>query len=63
MKLSKKFESLFPRYQIWLETSVKGTDSIFDHVKLFYYRCQKINFNLDGPYVGSPDWIKVKKEQ
>ena len=31
------FQSLFSRYKIGLETSVKGSDFIFDCVQLLYY--------------------------
>ena len=40
------FESLLSRYQISLEISMKGSDFIFDLVKLLRYKCYKINFKL-----------------
>ena len=61
MEIMFHYKGNIIKYQIWLETSIKGSDSIFDHIKLFYHRCHKTNLNLDGPYVGSPDWIKSKK--
>ena len=36
------FESLLSRYQISLETSMRGSDFIFDSVQLLYYYCHKI---------------------
>ena len=36
------FESLLFSYQIGLETSMKGSDFIFDGVSLLYYKCHKI---------------------
>ena len=36
-------ESLFNRYQIRLETSMRESDFIFDCVHLLYYKCHKIN--------------------
>ena len=30
-------ESPLPRYQIWLQTSMKGSDFIFDCVNFLYY--------------------------
>ena len=34
------FESLLSRYQIGLETLMRGSDFIFDGVNLLYYKCQ-----------------------
>ena len=42
--VNKLFESLVPRYQIGLETSMAGRDFIFDSVQLLYYKCHKINY-------------------
>ena len=50
------FESLFSRYQIGLETSMRGNNFIFDSVQLL-----RINFESGGSYVDSPDWIKKGK--
>ena len=55
------FESPFSRYQIGLETSVRGSRFIFDGVSLLYYKCHKINFKRGGSYIETPDWIKKKK--
>ena len=41
---------------------MKGSDFIFDCVKLLYCNCHKINLNHGGSYIDSPDWIKSKKE-
>ena len=35
------FQSLLSRYQIGLETSMKGSDFVFDCVNSLYYKCQK----------------------
>ena len=40
--------SLLSRYQIELETSVKGSEFVFDCVHLLYYKCHKINSNQGG---------------
>ena len=45
------FESLISRYQIGLETSMRGSDFIFDSVQRLYYECQKINFKRGGSYI------------
>ena len=54
------FEFLLLRYQISLETSMRGSNFIFDSVQL-YYQCHKINFKGGGSYIESPEWIKSKK--
>ena len=60
IKLSTKFlNTLLSRYQIELETLMKGIDFIFDAVSLLYYKCR--NFKSRGSYTESPDWIKNKK--
>ena len=42
------FESLRSRYQVNLETSMRGNDFIFDLVQLMYYKCHKVNFRRGG---------------
>ena len=46
--IEEHLQSLFPRYHIRLETSVKSSDFLFDCGSLFYYKCPKINFQLGG---------------
>ena len=55
------FESLLSRYRDNLETSMWGSDFVFDSVQLMYYKCHKVNFKHSGSYIDSPDWIKSKK--
>ena len=55
------FESLCSRYQENAETSMRGSDFIFESVQLLYYKCHKINFKHGGSYIDSPDSIKKKK--
>ena len=43
--IEELFQSLFSRYQIALETSVRGNESVFDCVHLVHYKCYKINPN------------------
>ena len=57
--VNELFKSLPSRYQIGSETSMRGSDFIFDSVQLLYYKCHKINFKRS--YIDSPDWIKKKK--
>ena len=42
----KLFKSLRSKYQNGLETSMKGSDFIFDSVQLMYYKCHEINLNV-----------------
>ena len=38
--VNELLESLLSRHQIGLETSMRGSDFIFDSVQLLYYKCQ-----------------------
>ena len=55
------FQSLLFKFQIELETSMRGSYFICDCLYLLYCKCHKINFKRDGSYIYSPDWIKNKK--
>ena len=55
------FQSLLNRYQGGLETSVRGSDFIFDCIHLLYHKCHKINFKQGVLYIDSSDWNKSKK--
>ena len=59
--IDKLFKSLRSRYQGNLETSMRGSDFIFNVVQMMYYKCHKINVKRTGSYVGSSDCIKMKK--
>ena len=56
IKLLMDFLSHF--FQIGLETSMRGSDFIFDSTQLLYYKFRKINFKHGGSYIDSSDWIK-----
>ena len=49
------FESLLSRYQIGSETSMRGSDFIFDSVQLWYYNFHEINFKCGGSYIDCPN--------
>ena len=53
--VNELFESLLSRYQIGLQTSMRGRDFIFDSVQLLYYKFHKINFKRGGSHTDSPD--------
>ena len=59
--VKKHFESLLSRYQIDLETLIKGSDFFSDLLQLLYYKCHKINFKCGESYIDFPDWIKKQK--
>ena len=48
------FKSLCSRYQEHLETSMKGSDFIFDSVQLMYYKYHKGNLKCGDSYIDSP---------
>ena len=54
-------ESLLNRYQNNQEKQIKSSEFDFDYVHLLYCKCHKINPNLGGLHIDSPDWIKNKK--
>ena len=59
--VDERFEPLLLIYQIDLQTSMRGSNFIFNSVQLFYYKRNKINFKYGGSYIESLDWIKNKK--
>ena len=58
--MKELFDSLKNRYQNNLEL-MKGSELVFDHVHLLYYKCHKINLNRGRSYTDPPDWTKNKK--
>ena len=59
--VNELFKSFLLRYQDNLETSMRGSDFIFDSVNLMHYKCHKVNYKHGGSYIDSPDWVKNKK--
>ena len=55
------FESLRSRYQENFETSMEGSEFIFDSVQPMYYKCHKVSFRRGRSYIDFPDWIKKIK--
>ena len=53
----------FQIYQLGLETSVIGSNFVFDCVQLLYFKCHKTSPNHGGSYIDLPDWIKKTKKQ
>ena len=40
-KVDEIFQSFLSKYQIGLETSIKGSDFVFDYDHLLYQKCHK----------------------
>ena len=55
------FQLLLTRYPIGLETSMKGSDFVFDSIDGLYYKCLRVSLNRGGLYIYSPNWIKNKR--
>ena len=53
--IRKPFDSLTNRYQNNLEL-MRGSEFVFDYIRLLYYKCDKINLNRDGSYLDS-SWL------
>ena len=58
--IEELFESLLNRYQIGLETSMRGSGFIFDSVYLLYNKCCRINPNRGRSHIDSPGWRESK---
>ena len=61
--VNELFDLLRLKYQDNLNTSMRGSDFIFDSVQPMYYKCHKVNYKRGGSYIDSPNWIKKKKKQ
>ena len=59
--IEEPFKPLLNRYQIGLETLMRGSDFIFDCIYLLYSKYHKMNPNPGGSYIDSPNWTKNKK--
>ena len=55
------FASFLNRYKTGLQTSMCGSDFIFNFVHLLYYKCHKINPDQGWSYIDSSNWIKNQK--
>ena len=55
------FASIYSKYQLNLETSIRGIDYFFDSVQLIYYEFHRGSFIHDGSYIDSLDRITKTK--
>ena len=60
--IKELFESLFSRYQVGLETLLKGSYFFFDCVYLLNYRCHKIDLYRGENYKDSSNNQKKSKK-
>ena len=51
--VNELFELLCSKYQDNLETSIRGSEFIFDLVQLMHYKCHEVNFKRDGSCIDS----------
>ena len=61
--VNELFEPLLSRYEFGLETSMRGSDFIFDSIRLLFYKCHKVSFKRGGLFIDSPDRKKKRKKQ
>ena len=54
-------DTFMQRYQEGLETKMKDSSYIFDHVNLLEYHFHKISLNRGSSYIPSADWLYNKK--
>ena len=61
VKLGIRFCRTPCRYQMGLETLMKGSDFVFLSIDGLHYKCHGIRLNRGRSYIDSPDWMKNKK--
>ena len=54
------FKSFLQKYQEGLEESMRGSEFVYDSVKVLYYNLNKVSLSRDGSYIDSPKWLKIK---
>ena len=59
--IQELFSSFLRRYQEGLETKMRGSDYIFNHVNSLEYHFHKVSLNRGSSYIPSPDWLSHKK--
>ena len=56
------FQSLLCRYQIGLDSSMKGSELVFDCVQLLYYKFHKINPNSGASHIDSCNVVMTSED-
>ena len=59
--LNRLIETFKQRYQEDLETRMRGSNYVFNHVKLLEYHFHKISISRGSSYIPTLDWIDNKK--
>ena len=59
--IQELFSSFLRRYKKGLETKMRGSDYIFNHVNSLDYHFHKVSLNRGSSYIPSPDWLSHKK--
>ena len=59
--INELIDSFMKRYQEGLETKMKGSSYIVEHIDLLEYHLHKISLNRGSSYIDSATWIKNKK--
>ena len=59
--INELIDSFMKRCQERLETKMKGSSYIFEHIDLLEYHLHKISLNRGNSYIESPEWLKNKK--
>ena len=59
--IGETFQSLFSRYKMGLNTSVRGSDFFFNYFDLLYYKWHQITPYWSRSYIDSHDCIKNKE--
>ena len=59
--IQELISTFLQRYQEGLETKLKGSDYIFNHVNLLEYHVHKVSLNQGSSYIPQPEWVSQKK--
>ena len=59
--INELIDFFMKRYQEGLETKMKGSSYIVEHIDLLKYHLHKISLNIGSSYIDSATWIKNKK--
>ena len=58
--INKLINSFIKRYQEGLETKMKGSSYIFEHIDLLEYHLHKISLNRGSSNIKYPEWLHNK---
>ena len=58
--INRLINCFMKRYQQGLETKMKGSSYIFEHIDLLKYHLHEVSLNRGSSYIDSPIWIKNK---